>query len=138
MIRLLCVDDFKLLLNGIGRLLREAGDLELVGRCSVAEQVIPMALETKPDIVLMNLIMPRTRGGNVELCGFEETRKLVDDLPGVRVVIFTFQLGPHLIEMAKEAGAAACIHKGTDWQDVLWAIRTVAAGGDYWDERINT
>jgi DNA-binding NarL/FixJ family response regulator len=134
MIRVLCVDDHRVVARSLGYLFRDIDGLEMVGHCSVAEQVGPMALDTNPDVVLMNTIMPRARGGDLEFCGLDCTQGLLADLPHVRVLIFSAITGSDVMERAKAAGAVGYIHKSTSPGSIIEAIRTVAAGETCWQE----
>jgi DNA-binding NarL/FixJ family response regulator len=122
-IRVLVVDDQALLRAGLRLLLESEDDIAVVGEAGDGEEAISMARETRPDVVLMDISMPR-------LGGVEATKRIAADehLEGVRVLILTtFESDEHVFE-ALRGGASGFLSKDSEPADVLTAVRVVASG----------
>src|SRR4051812_49007018 len=88
MIRVLVAEDHRAAYEAVRVACRSTHDVRVVGYCSTAKQVIPKALETRPDIVLLSLVMLRKPGDQTPvLCGLEVAEELLADLPRTRVLI---------------------------------------------------
>jgi DNA-binding NarL/FixJ family response regulator len=126
-IRILIVDDQPLLRTGFRLILEEEADLEVVGEASDGQEAIERAAELRPDIVLMDIRMPR-------LDGVEATRQLVraanlaEGAPSLHVLVLTtFDLDEYVVQ-ALRAGASGFLLKDAPAEDLIAAIRAVAAG----------
>src|SRR3954468_14476166 len=83
MIRVLVAEDHRAAYEAVRVACRSTQDIQVVGYCSTAKQVIPKALETRPDVVLLSLVMLRKPGDQTPaLCGLEVAEELLADLPG--------------------------------------------------------
>jgi DNA-binding NarL/FixJ family response regulator len=123
-IRVLIVDDQVLLRTGLRLLLESADDIVVVGEAGDGVEALAAARETRPDVVLMDISMPR-------LDGVEATKRIAADeaLDGVRVLILTtFESDEHVFS-ALRGGARGFLAKDSDPADVLTAVRAVASGG---------
>ena len=121
MIRVLVADDHPIVRGGIVALLESADDLSVVGEASTGLQAVELALEHEPDIVLMDLQMP-------ELSGAEATARILEQRPGIRVIVLTTYESDSAILQAIEAGASGYLLKAAPAGAVLAGIRSVAAG----------
>ena len=120
MIRVLLADDQELVRAGF-RLILELADLEVVGEARDGAEAVELARELDPDVVLMDVRMPR-------MDGIEATRRLA--LAGLRarvLVLTTFDLDQHVYD-ALQAGASGFLLKDVDRERLVEAVRTVAAG----------
>jgi len=123
MIRVVLADDQALLRAGIRALLDAEDDIEVVGEASDGAEAVAVVRATRPDVVLMDIRMPRTDG-------LEATRKIAGDdaLSGTRVVVLTtFDLDEYVFE-AVRIGASGFLVKDTEPAELLRAVRAVAAG----------
>lgn len=124
MIRVLLVDDQALIRAGFRALLDAEDDLEVVAEGIDGEQAVALALEHRPDVVLIDIQMP-------VLDGVEATRRIVGNpaLDGVHVVVLTnYGLEEYVVD-ALRAGASGFLVKDTEPEDLLHGVR-VAARGD--------
>ena len=122
MIRVLVVDDHAVVRQGLEQMLGTEADVELVGMAEDGEQAVAQALETTPDVVLMDLSMP-------VMDGVEATRRITAGAPATAVVVLTSFADQARILDALDAGARGYILKDADPDDVVGAVRAAAAGG---------
>lgn len=120
-IRILIVDDHAVVRLGLAALFKYQKDLKVVGDADDGESAIAMALDLRPDVVILDLMMP---GIGV----VETVRRLREVLPSVNILIFTsFGTSAELANVLK-AGASGAILKGASNEELLSAIRKVANG----------
>ncbi|MFB6890250.1 response regulator [Kitasatospora sp. NPDC056327] len=120
-IRILIADDEALLRMAFGTVLDAQPDMAPVGEAADGEQAVRLAGELRPDVVLMDVRMPGTDG-------IEATRRVVEVSPGSRVLILTtFDLDEYAFA-GLNAGASGFLLKNTRPEELLTAIRNVAAG----------
>ena len=123
MIRVVLADDQVLVRAGFRSLLDNEDDIEVVAEASDGEEAVALASQAKPDVILMDIRMPK-------LDGIEATRRIAGDvrLAGVRVVILTtFELDEYVFESLR-AGASGFLVKDTEPLELLHGVRVVAAG----------
>jgi DNA-binding NarL/FixJ family response regulator len=120
-IRILLVDDHKLFRAGIRSLLRTIGDLEVVAEAEDGRQALEAVAKHRPDVVLMDLIMPR-------LNGLDAMAQLVKKLPNVRIVILSMLDGEDSVLQALRAGAVGYIVKTANPGELELAIRAAVRG----------
>ena len=122
MIRVLIADDQPLIRAGFASVIGHVDDLELVGEAADGEEAVELTRSLGPDIVLMDVRMPR-------MDGIEATRRITDD-PDVRarvIVLTTFDVDEYVYG-ALRAGASAFLLKDTSPEAVVDAVRVVADG----------
>lgn len=123
-IRVLVADDHHVVRSGIAASIGLEDDLAVVAEADSGEQVLEKYEASKPDIVLMDLRLP---GMN----GIEATAALIRNVPDARVIMFTTYEGEEDIYRAMQAGARGYLLKSAPRDELLHAIRTVAAGERY-------
>ncbi|MEU6997569.1 response regulator transcription factor [Nonomuraea sp. NPDC046570] len=120
-IKVLIVDDDALVRAGLSMILSGTGDIEIAGEAADGDQVAPMVAEHRPDVVLMDIRMPRVDG----LAATEALRATAN--PPEVVVLTTFHADAQVLR-ALRAGAAGFLLKDIPPADLVSAIRKVAAG----------
>jgi two-component system, NarL family, invasion response regulator UvrY len=121
MIRVLIVDDHRLVRIGLTRMLAEARGIVIVGEADSGERALELVRETKPNVILMDLRMPG-------IGGLEATRRLQRIDAGIRVLMVTACDTDPYPAQAMKAGAAGYITKGANAADLEHAIRRVFLG----------
>jgi DNA-binding NarL/FixJ family response regulator len=121
-IRVLIVDDHDLFRTGLATLLDAQPDIEVAAQCSSGRAGIRLAREMRPDVVLMDLRMP-------DIEGLDATRAILEEDPGMRVVVLTVVADAAVVAAALEAGACGFMAKDTAIVDVAAAVRAAAQGG---------
>jgi DNA-binding NarL/FixJ family response regulator len=128
MIRVLIADDHGVVRDGLGRLLEALDDIDLVGTASDGADAVGKARDLKPDVVLMDLDMPR-------LDGIEATRQIVSERAETAVLVLTsFSDRPRILG-AIDAGAAGYLLKDASSEEITDGIRTAARGESPLDPR---
>jgi DNA-binding NarL/FixJ family response regulator len=126
MIRLVLADDQALVRRGLRMILETEPDFEVVGEAEDGQEAVAQALELNPDVVLMDLRMPR-------LDGVAAIQQLP---PQTRVLVLTTFGGDDLVHAALRAGAGGYLLKTAPPELLVTAVRTVAAGEALLDPRI--
>jgi DNA-binding NarL/FixJ family response regulator len=129
MIRVLVTDDHAVLRTGVAALLDREDDMSAVGEAATAEQAVVKARALQPDVVLLDIVMPRKSG-------FDALPELQKVAPEARVIMLTMQTNPSSIKQALIAGAAGYVGKHACETDLLAAVRRVAAGSRYVDPEL--
>jgi DNA-binding NarL/FixJ family response regulator len=122
MIRVLVVDDHPLFREGLAGLLVTVEDIEVAGSVGDGESAVRRATELEPDVVLMDLNLPG-------MPGLEATRRIVAGPSSAAVLVLTMVDDDDSVTAALQVGARGYVLKGAGQEEVLAAIRTVAAGG---------
>lgn len=119
MIRVLTADDQRVVRDGLALLLGLLPDVEVVGTASDGEEALAMAAELRPDVILMDLRMPRVDG-------VEATRRLRGS--GVKVVVLTTYADDRSVIDALRAGAVGYLTKDASAEEIQEALRRVLNG----------
>jgi DNA-binding NarL/FixJ family response regulator len=118
-IRVLVVDDHAWVRDSLVALLNGTDGIGVVGECADGAEVLQAAADLQPDVVVMDIEMPR-------VSGLTATRRLVAAMPDVQVILIGAR--PAHEDEVKAAGAAGLVVKGTPPQALVDAIHAVAAG----------
>ena len=125
-IRVLLVDDHQFVRTGVKVLINAQPDMTVVGEAADGRQALAQAKALQPQIVVMDLSMPQMRG-------LQATEQIKQCAPDTQVVILTFQEDEAVLQQLVVAGAAGFVLKRSPSEELLRAIRTVAAGGVCYD-----
>jgi two-component system response regulator NreC len=123
-ISVLLVDDHAILRTGLRRILEAEPDIDVVGEAENAERAIFEALSSKPDVVVMDVVMPGSSG-------IDGTPAVLRAVPETKVLVLSMQDDPRYVREAFEAGAVGYVLKEAVDTEVIGAIRAVAAGERY-------
>jgi DNA-binding NarL/FixJ family response regulator len=130
MIKVLLVDDHALIRDGLRRLLQDCADLQVVGEASDGHEALRLLRELRPDVTVMDLSMPG-------LDGIEATKRVLAEGLSTRVLILTMHANEEYAARVLQAGARGFIGKGALSQELIAAIRKVAAGGYYLPDELS-
>jgi DNA-binding NarL/FixJ family response regulator len=119
-IRVMLAEDHPILRMAIARVLGEHADIEVVGQAANGEEAIDVALRLRPDVVLMDVAMPRINGT-------EATRRILETLPGTRVIGLSMHSDAVMAAAMHEAGAVGYICKDAPPDDLIAIILAHAA-----------
>ena len=123
-IRILIADDHGLMRAGLHAMLEDESDVEVVGEAASGEEVLHLAGELRPDIVLLDINMPG-------MDGIETTRRLRISYPQTRVLILTVYAEESLLREAIQAGASGYIIKRAAEEELITAIQAISRGDIY-------
>jgi two-component system response regulator NreC len=126
MITVLIVDDHELLRAGLRSRLKDEPGIEVVGEADSGERAIVMARALQPDLILMDLLLPRKSG-------FDAIPELAKVAPGTKVLVVSSQAAPSSVRRALSAGASGYLPKRSSAHELVTAIRSVANGEGYVD-----
>jgi DNA-binding NarL/FixJ family response regulator len=124
MIRVLIVDDHAVVRSGLRHVLDAEEGIEVVGEAGDAQHAVFETRAKKPDVVLMDVVMPGKSG-------IEAIPELLKDAPDAKILVLSMQDDPRYVREAFAVGAAGYILKEAAGTDVVSAVREVAAGGRY-------
>ena len=123
-IRVVIVDDHAILRAGLRRVLEAEPDIEVVGEAPSADRAVFEAISGRPDVVLMDVMMPGKTG-------IEGMPAVLQAAPDARVLVLSMQDDPRYVREALEAGAAGYVLKEAADSEVVDAVRAVAEGERY-------
>ena len=119
--RVIIADDHSIMRDGLQEVLERSGEYEVVGQARDGEEAVAVAERLKPDVVIMDLIMPNKNG--VDAC-----REIVELLPDTRVLVLTASTDEDVVVDAIAAGATGYLQKFSGKETLLETIRDVVAG----------
>lgn len=128
-IKIMIVDDHRLLRDGLAALLKQADDLEIVGSVPSGEEAISVFPSLRPDVILMDIMM----GG---MTGIEATRWLKEQDSLVKIILISSEIRKELVTAGIQCGIDGYLPKDVDFKVLHEAIRTVKNGGRYFNEAI--
>ena len=128
-IKILIVDDHAIVRMGLASLLGTRPEYEVVGDAGNGEAALRKASRLKPDVILLDMVMPGMDGA-------ETTRRLIEADAASRILILTSYGTSDGIARALEAGALGAVIKTLDFKDLVKAIQSVAAGRKYISDEI--
>ena len=120
-IRVLLADDHSIMREGLQSMLERSEEIEVVGQAKDGEEAVKAASELSPDVIVMDVMMPRKDG--VEAC-----REIMESLPDTRVVMLTASTEADAVIEAVAAGASGYLQKVSGMDQLLSTVKVVAAG----------
>ncbi len=120
-IKILIVDDLRLFRQGIRGLLKQEKDFEVVGEAADGQDAFTMVQETKPDIILMDVAMPK-------LNGIHATRMILERHPSVKILMLSLHNEDEKVIAAIRSGATGYVLKDADHKEFVRIIRSTFAG----------
>ncbi|GAB4452634.1 MAG: response regulator transcription factor [Armatimonadaceae bacterium] len=125
-LRVFLADDHSLIREGLKALIAAEADMEVVGEVDNGEAVLRLARDCAPDVVVMDISMPRLSGGPT-------TERLLQICPYTKVLALSMHEDVSYLRGLLEAGASGYVLKRSAPQELVQALRSVAAGGTYLD-----
>ena len=129
LIKVITVDDHAVMRQGLSVLLGHVEDVQVVGSASDGRQAVQLAQELRPDVLLMDAVMPG-------LNGLDATRQVKQSLPDARVIMLSGYVDEDQLIESIRAGVDGYIEKSTGIDEVLRAVRTVIRGTKYFSRSL--
>ena len=123
-IRVLLADDHTLVRQGLAGMLRAVDDFEVVGEAADGAEAVEKAMETRPDVAILDISMPR-------LGGLEATRRIRKALPQTRVLVLTMHEDEEYVLQLVRAGASGYLVKDSAAGELVAALRALGSGRAY-------
>ncbi|HUK33462.1 MAG TPA: response regulator transcription factor [Vicinamibacterales bacterium] len=120
-IRVMCVDDHRIVRDGIAAIIDREADMHVVGSAATGEDAVAVFRRERPDVTLMDLQLPR-------MTGLEAIQTIRKDDPEARIIVLTMYQGDEDIHRALSSGAATYLLKDTLSDDLIHFVREVHAG----------
>jgi two-component system, NarL family, response regulator NreC len=120
----LIADDHRIMREGLRSLLERSGDFECIAEADDGYQAVKLAIELRPDIVIMDIAMPN-------LNGIEATRQIKSELPEVEVVVLSMHATRNYVLQVLQAGASAYLLKDSAYEELSTALLAISRGGMY-------
>jgi DNA-binding NarL/FixJ family response regulator len=120
-IRVLCVDDHRIVREGIGLIIDRQTDMEVIGSAATGEEAVLLFIRERPDVTLMDLQLPT-------LSGLDAIRAIRREDAEARIIVLTMYQGDEDIHRALSAGATTYLLKDTLSDDLIRFVREVHAG----------
>jgi len=131
LIKILLVDDHEMVRIGVSAYLQIQPDMEVIGEAINGREAVDMALELRPDIILMDMVMPIMNGA-------EATKEIIEQWPEAKVMIVTSFLDDDKVYPALEAGAISYILKTSNAKRIAEAIRETLKGQTVLEPEVTT
>lgn len=128
-IKVLLVDDHKLIRDGIQSMLENTSDVQVTGSVASGEDAINEVNNHRPDLILMDIMM----GG---MTGIEATRMIKEYDPTIKIICVTMEISKEYVSAGIKSGVDGYLPKDVNKETLLEAIRTVASGARYFNDAI--
>jgi DNA-binding NarL/FixJ family response regulator len=122
-IRVVLADDHKVIRHALSETIKKENDMEVVGQAETGREVIKLAEELKPDVIIMDIAMP-------ELNGIEATRKIIKNYPQIKIIVLSMHSNKRFIDEMFKAGAKRYLLKDCEYEELINAIRSVMTEQD--------
>lgn len=124
MIRVMLIDDHKLVREALCSVLEKEADIEIVGQAGDAETALELVWSLQPQVIVMDIALPGING-------IEATRRILTLQPGIRVLALSTYFDRRIVTQALEAGATGYVNKAAGRDELLQGIRALAEGKPY-------
>jgi len=123
-IRILLADDHKIVRDGLRTLIEKETGMEVIGEAENGRRALKIAQKIRPNVVIMDVTMP-------DMNGIEAARKIVTEVPGVKVIALSMHSDRRFVLGMLEAGASGYLMKDCAFDELAKAVRSVATGQTY-------
>ncbi|HHG85713.1 MAG TPA: response regulator transcription factor [Bacteroidetes bacterium] len=123
-IQLILADDHELIRSGTRQLITQESDLEIIGEANNGIETLKLLQNLEPDVLLLDIEMP-------ELNGLKTAEKALESYPNLAILLLTMYTDAHYLRKSLEIGCRGYLLKQSDTNEIIEAIRTVAAGEVY-------
>jgi len=123
-IKILVVDDHTIVRQGLAQLLEEKPDLNVIGQATNGREAVDLAKELKPDVVIMDIAMPRMNG-------IEAAKRIYKNLPKTKIIILSMYSHEHYIHELLETGVSGYLLKDSSGRDIIKAIHAAMNNETY-------
>lgn len=124
MIRIVLVDDHKVLRHGLSQALKGEEDMEIIGQAENGYEAVKLAHDLVPDVMMMDIAMP-------ELNGIEATRQILKTHPQIKIITLSMHSNKKFIHEMFKAGASGYLLKDCEYSELINAIRVVMQNKTY-------
>lgn len=130
-VRVILADDHKIMREGIHALLENEPDIEVIGEADGGETAVRMAIERRPDVLLMDVTMP-------DLNGIEATRRILASRPEIKIIALSMHSDRRYVREMLEAGAAGYLLKDDAYDELKKALYAVSQNQTYISPALET
>ena len=130
MMEILYIDDHEDTRREVVSMIEKENDIQVVGCAANGEEGVRLAECLKPDLILLDVIMPL-------MDGFEAVRVILANDPSARIIVLTNHTGRVLVKAFMDAGAQGYVRKDLAYSELVQAIHMVAGGGTYVGSRVH-
>ena len=127
--KIMLVEDHDLTRRQMTSLIKHEGDMVVVAEAVNGEESLAIARKSKPDVIVMDILMPG-------ISGVDASRQITEALPGTRILILSNHSGEALVQAALDAGVLGYVRKARAFEELIPAIRAVAAGERYFGDAV--
>lgn len=128
-VRILMVDDHKMMREGLCSLVESQTDMEVIGQAEDGGTAVRLAHQLKPDVIVMDVNMPG-------MDGIDAARRIISEVPGVKIIALSMYLKKSFIVEMLKAGASAYVLKNQAFEELVKAINTAMIGETYLGSRV--
>lgn len=129
-IKIILVDDHRLVRDGIKALLSGVRDLEIIGEASDSKELFQQLTKLKPDLLIMDIFLP-------EISGIEITKIICKDYPDIKVLMLSMNNSEDFIFNSIKAGAKGYLPKNTSRNEILEAIYAIQSGEEFFADSVS-
>jgi two-component system, NarL family, response regulator NreC len=128
-IRVLIADDHRIIRDGLRTLIEKEAGMEVIAEAENGREMIRLVLKHRPNMVITDVSMP-------DMNGTEATRKIMEEIPGIRVIALSMHSDRRYVLGMLEAGASGYLLKDCAFEELVTAIHQVAKGNTYLSPKI--